>query len=130
MKYKKGFTLIELLVIIAIISLLAAAILISMNQSRRNARLNGAKTSMKSVLPAIVACRDGGGAVNFPSAGVNICSPTTAGLQNAKWPALTHGYTYGTYNSSSCEFVVNTSSDRTKLGNTFITCNCTKQICE
>lgn len=128
---KKGFTLVEILVIVAIIALLSTAILVSIEQSKRNARMNGAKTSLKTILPAIVACVDGGGAISPRVANTDICS-TSAGLSNAKWPALSYGYSYGAgiYNSTSCNFKINTGSDMTPLGNTFITCSCLTQICE
>lgn len=128
----RGFTLIELLIIIAIISLLMVAIFVSVNQSRKNARINGAKTSMKSVLPAIIACKDGGGTVSNPgSGGGNICQ-TAVGFDNSKWPELAYGYAYGSgiYDSVNCNFTVNTNQDETKLGFKYITCNCIKQICE
>lgn len=130
---KKGFTLIELLIIITIISLLAVAIFVSVDQARKKARLNGAKSSMKSVLPAIIACSDSGGAVNAPGSGGGDICQAGSGLQNAKWPVLAHGYTYdavgGDY-SSSCSFTVNTNTDTTKLGYNYLTCSCVIQTCE
>ncbi|MFZ2975682.1 MAG: type II secretion system protein [Candidatus Moraniibacteriota bacterium] len=126
---KKAFTLIELLMIIAIIGILATAILVSINQSRKNARINGAKTSLKSVLPAIIACKDGGGAVNNPIGGTDICNPASAGLANSKWPTLSYGYAYvagGTFNSSNCAFQISTSGDTTSN----LVCSCVTQNCQ
>ncbi|MDO9231360.1 MAG: prepilin-type N-terminal cleavage/methylation domain-containing protein [bacterium] len=126
---KKAFTLIELLIIIAIIGILASAILIGISQSRKNARINGAKTSMKSVLTAIIACKDGSGAVANPIAGNDICNPVSAGLANAKWPVLLYGYTYvagGIYNSTSCSFEISTNNDTASN----LSCGCISQSCK
>ncbi|KKR21367.1 MAG: hypothetical protein UT50_C0009G0026 [Candidatus Moranbacteria bacterium GW2011_GWA2_39_41] len=129
---KSGFTFVEIMVIVIIIALLATAILVSIDQGRKNARINAAKTSLKAVLPAIIACKDSGGIVSSPPvADANVCA-TAVGLVGAKWPELKYGYAYGsgTYDSVACDFIVDTGSDETKSGNTFLTCSCAKQICE
>lgn len=125
---KKAFTLIELLIIVAIIALLASAILVMVGQSRRNARLNSAKTALKSTLPAIIACKDGNGNVNNPVAGDAICS-TNVGLNNAKWPILSYGYNYvagGNY-SVNCKFDISTNND---TATNLMTCDCVAQLCK
>ncbi|HAT74123.1 MAG: Prepilin peptidase dependent protein D [Candidatus Moranbacteria bacterium GW2011_GWF2_36_839] len=124
---KKAFTLIELLIVIAIIGILMSAILISINQTRKNARINSVKTSIGSVLTAIVACKDGSGAVANPIAGNDICNPVSAGLANAKWPALPVGYSYdsGLYNSVSCNFQIANSDTASPL-----VCSCSSQSCK
>lgn len=126
MSNKKAFTLIELLIIIAIIGILMSAILISVNQARKNARINSAKTSIQSVLSAIIACKDGGGAIASPVANNNICNPVSAGLANAKWPTLPSSYNYasGTYNSNNCSFAIS-NSDTADL-----VCSCVSQTCK
>lgn len=126
---KKGFTLIEILIIVAIIGILATAILVSMQQSKKNARINGVKTSLRTVLPAIISCKDGGGTVNVPIPSVvdkDVCNPVSTFA--AKWPALSYGYSYGdgVYNSADCKFKINTGDDDPLE----ITCDCLTQICK
>ena len=126
---KKGFTLIELLIIVAIISLLATVVLVSVNESKKRSRINSAKTSLRSALPAIISCRDSGGNVNVPSGSEDGTKPicVSGGLAGANWPKLGYGYQYlgGTYNSSNCNFEVSTGGDGDNL-----VCNCVKGRCE
>lgn len=126
MSNKKAFTLIELLIIIAIIGILMSAILISISQTRKNARISSVKTSISSVLTAIVACKDGSGVIANPVANNNICNPVSAGLANAKWPTLPSGYNYasGIYDSTDCNFTIS-NSDTTDL-----ICSCVSQSCK
>jgi prepilin-type N-terminal cleavage/methylation domain-containing protein len=131
-----AFTLIEIMIVVAIIIILASITMVGMSQSRKNARLNGAKTSVRSILTAIVGCKDSGGNVMVPSnpeTGLrDICNPT-AGFSGAKWPALSGGYTYdesGDYDRNDCLFNVNTKDDVTNKNHTYLLCDCVKQICE
>lgn len=127
-KRRRGFTLIEILIIIIIIGILASAILVSINQSSKNARINSAKTSLRSVLPAIIACKDGGGNVNNPSGETDICA-SAVGLSSSKWPTLSYGYVYvagGIYNSANCSFQVSTNGDTASN----LACSCASQICQ
>lgn len=132
---KKGFTLIELLIVVAIIAMLATAILMGLSRSRKDARINSSKTSLKTVLPAIISCRDSSGTVVVPSnveTGTKaICNPSN-NFSNSFWPQLSGGYQYiagGNY-SVNCNFKVSTNQDVTLLGNTFLTCSCDNQLCE
>jgi prepilin-type N-terminal cleavage/methylation domain-containing protein len=132
MTKNNGFTLIELLVIVAIIALLASAILVGISRSKEKARINSAKISIRSVLPAIIACKNNGGTVNDPGNNNDICS-TNVGLTGAKWQQLGYGYTYipgGTYNSDACNFQININNDTTESGNHFLICSCLSQICK
>jgi prepilin-type N-terminal cleavage/methylation domain-containing protein len=133
MTKNNGFTLIELLVIVAIIALLASAILVGVSRSKEKARINSAKTSIRSVLPAIIACKNNGGTVNNPDNNNDICS-SNVGLTGAKWQQLSYGYTYillgSIYNSDACNFQININNDTTESGNNFLTCSCLSQICK
>jgi prepilin-type N-terminal cleavage/methylation domain-containing protein len=143
MKNKKAFTLIEILVVVAIIVILATVTLLLISQATRNTRLSSAKTSLRTTLLAIAACKNGGGAVVTPSGSeptgaTAICNPTTAGLSGANWPKLSNSYTYNaaspapvsTYNSTSCSFSVDTNGDVAPTGNAYLTCSCLSQKCE
>lgn len=135
MKNKKGFTLIEVLIIVTIIALLAMVVLASADQGRKNSRISVAKTSLRTILPVIIACVDSGGAVvppGNPETGIKaICNPNNV-FSNAFWPQLSGGYLYvlgGDY-SIDCNFQVSTNNDKTPLGNMFLTCNCKAQMCQ
>jgi prepilin-type N-terminal cleavage/methylation domain-containing protein len=53
----KGFTLIELLIVIAIIGILAAVILVSLNSSKYKAREASAIQTVRSILPLLGGCQ-------------------------------------------------------------------------
>lgn len=129
MKNKKGFTLLEILIVVAIIAILSSIIFVFMSQSKKNARLNNAKTLLRTTLPAVVACNDSNGTVNVPSGSgtgnTKICQ--SGGMATAYWPKLNNGYLYvagGNY-SYSCNFQISTNGDSANL-----TCNCINQICK
>lgn len=132
-KRLKGFTLIEIIVVVVIISIVATIVAVGVNQSRKNARINGAKTSLKTALPIIVSCKDSGGLVHIPSGsetGVKLICNTIPG---AFWPKLAGGYTYGggTYDSNNCSFQVSTSGDvMMPSGSTYLICDCATQACK
>lgn len=125
---RAGFTLIELLIIVSIIALLATAILVSVNQSRKNARINAVKTSLKTTLPVVVSCNDSGGKINLPqdseTGNKQICDL----ISGAFWPKLNYGYTYvsgGNY-TVNCNFQIDTNGDTAQN----LTCSCAKQSCQ
>jgi prepilin-type N-terminal cleavage/methylation domain-containing protein len=127
-KNKKGFTLIEVMLISVIIAILASAVLVSMNQSRKNARINSVKAAFKNSLPAIVYCIESGGTINAPSnpeTGAKLICNSIAG---AYWPVLNWGYLYvagGTY-TSNCSFQISTNGDSASN----LTCTCLNQNCQ
>lgn len=125
----KGFTFIEIMVVIVIILIVAAIVLVSVNQSRKNARINGTKTSLKTTLPIIMSCKDSNGAVSAPSGSETGTNAICNNIPNANWPKLTDRYEYvsgGSYDSNNCNYQVSTNGDTAVP----ITCDCALQTCK
>ncbi|MFA4817979.1 MAG: prepilin-type N-terminal cleavage/methylation domain-containing protein [Parcubacteria group bacterium] len=126
---RRGFTIIEILIVVAIIAILAAAVMVSIGESRKKARINSAKTSLKTALTIIISCNDSSGAVNPPNASESGANKICPGINGAFWPKLGNGYQYitspaGNY-TSNCKFKVDTNGDSADLN-----CDCVKQNCQ
>lgn len=127
---RRGFTLIEILVVIAIIAILVTAVMVSIGESRKKARINSTITSVRSALPIIISCNDiiPTGHINFPAGsetGATLICQETAG---SFWPKLVVGYEYaagGDY-TGDCRFEISTNGDRAAN----IVCDCVKQACQ
>jgi prepilin-type N-terminal cleavage/methylation domain-containing protein len=125
---KQAFTLIELLIVVAIIGILAAAIIVNTNQSKKNARINNAKSALKGALLTIISCNDANSAVDPPSGPEIGTRVICASSPKSYWPKLQGGYEYtsGDFTSANCNFEINTNSD-TPSG--ILTCLCSTQRC-
>ncbi len=126
---RRGFTLIEILVIVAIIAILVTAIMVSIGESRKKARISSVLTSAKSALPIIVSCNDLSptGHINFPSGTETGTMLICQEIAGSFWPKLLSGYTYadsGDY-TENCNFEI-TTVDRAAN----IKCSCEKQSCQ
>jgi len=96
-KNKTGFTLIELLVAIAIVGIMAAVVLVSMQTFGKKARASKALAQLSSAIPSMYSCWGNGGNMNPPASGVDICDINTG---YGKWPIVGSGYNYSSGSSA------------------------------
>jgi len=78
----RGFTLIELLIVVAILGILAAAVLVAINPTKRTsqARDAGRKNDIASVVTEVQAYYVTPGLGNYPPGSGSACSSTIGGL--------------------------------------------------
>lgn len=92
-KNKNAFTLVELMVVIAIIGVLAAVVLVSLQSFGKKARASKAMAQASSVIPSMVSCYSNGGIPRFSSG--DVCSGITGASNYGQWPVFPSGYSIG-----------------------------------
>lgn len=113
----------ELLIVVAIISIMSIVTLVYIGESRKNARINGTKTTLKNVMSLLMSCNISGGTPSLPA---NIANDICSDNPGVKWPALPNGYAYGVGNYGySCSFAVSTNGDAPAD----LICDCVRQAC-
>jgi prepilin-type N-terminal cleavage/methylation domain-containing protein len=121
---KTGFTLIEIMVAIAIVGILAAIILVSMQSFGKKARASRALAQASSVIPAMVSCAGNYGNDKVQFSG-DICSESSSYGSWPTWPSSDYGVDGSNWTSSSnWYFKVKVESDMNA-----ICCNSTMNSC-
>lgn len=99
-KSEQGFTLIELLLTIAIISILAGTILVSVGSHKQRAQEAKMQTTLAGAIQNMVLCRSDDGDINEPNTGAgggDICSLSS---NYGQWPAVASSG-FGVYTSDA-----------------------------
>ncbi len=133
-KNKAGFTLIEIMVAIAIIGIMAAAVIVSMQEYGKKARSTKVLAQLSSVIPNMVSCWGNGKTVKNPASGGAICrEPSMGGADVASYgyyPSLSgdlSSYSYGVIDidNNAWHFGAESSSDSKA-----VCCNVTMKSCK
>jgi prepilin-type N-terminal cleavage/methylation domain-containing protein len=101
MSSKKGFSLTELLVAIAIVSILAGVVLISMSSYRNKANVSKVNTALNSAVASMASCWTFGGKVTKPEDGADICM---LGQAYGQWPNFSSINFYYDGSGNNCVF--------------------------
>jgi prepilin-type N-terminal cleavage/methylation domain-containing protein len=124
----QAFTLIEVLIVTAMISVLAAAILVSISSQREKARLSKVLAEVSGTIQPMMMCWSDGGEVNKPTGqGGAICNINDTDDTNyGTWPDLSDtGWSYEGNIISSNNWSVAIKDG----GNTLICCNSASMKC-
>ncbi|OGI25219.1 MAG: hypothetical protein A3J76_03485 [Candidatus Moranbacteria bacterium RBG_13_45_13] len=120
----------EILVAIAIVSILAAVVLVSAQSYGKKARSSRAASQLTSVIPSMSACFMNGGEINDPAAGDDIC---TEERTYGQWPSFTGSlvnYSYtGTFDFSGPRDWYLKARSSSSYDNVTICCNSTMNSC-
>ena len=98
-KKETGFTLVELLLAMAVISILAGAILVSISSQRQRAHQSKMLSELSGTIQPMLMCRTDNNSIVRPTGGAgggNICS---TGAEYGTWPS-TSGNNFGNYGSA------------------------------
>lgn len=133
---KGGFTLLELLVVIGIITIIAAAVFVSLDSAREKTRRSSNLATLASAMPEVVVCGDDGGFGYTDSsslAGKFVCQGASTGnsqfgSHTILWPSTTAGWVYGIPTGSLASS--NYQYTATKSGQATITCDYSLNRCQ
>jgi len=128
-KAKNGFSLVEILIVMAMISIISAAVLVSVSGQKKRAQETRALAELSGIMQYIVMCQSDGGNVNSPnggSGGGNICS---LGSNYGKWPKVGASSALSYFGNYSANFSVNSWYFYITNGTRKVCCNNTSSRC-
>ena len=94
LNFKKGFTLIELLVVVAIIGILASVVFASTSNSKANAKVASATSTLRSFVGPLQICLNDNVAINLPTETNNGGGGVLCAGNSTTYVALPSGWIY------------------------------------